>query len=408
MARTGFCDSRVLLDRKTDEARFPLRAWANACAVRERGVLGVGGEQKQQQETDITEHRWVQQLPLFAEAGIVVEIAQQSGSVVPAVERYEEEAVLNHLHGLQLGHTLRDLVPELVYREIERAMSKLGLLYDRTYTWDVFSDMMKSQQHLALLSSELPKPFTETTCAILVDWLIQVHCELQYLSFSITKQEAFNFSEETLYLAVHLLNRVLREIKISISNLQLVGVVCLFLAAKKEECLLPEVSELCYLMANTYSRKQLLRMERRVLCTLKFDLSHTPPIHFLLLSAYIARCGEKVICMARYLLELSLLEAKCVCFFPVQLAAAALRLARHLIQEPHTPESEAAWCIASTIYLGSEATLFTIMHIMATAAARAHSQETRATFVKFSTKETLYVSLHPALKSAPCLLSLHT
>lgn len=56
--------------------------------------------------------------------------------------------------------------------------------------------------------------------------------------------------------------------------------------------------------------------------------------------------------MARYLLELSLLEAKCVCFFPVQLAAAALRLARRLIQEPRTPESEAAWCIASTIYLG--------------------------------------------------------
>lgn len=62
--------------------------------------------------------------------------------VVPAVERYEEEAVLNHLHGLQLAPTLRDLVPELVHREIEGAMSKLGLLYDHTYTWDIFSDMM--------------------------------------------------------------------------------------------------------------------------------------------------------------------------------------------------------------------------------------------------------------------------
>ncbi|XP_060778860.1 cyclin N-terminal domain-containing protein 2 [Neoarius graeffei] len=394
MARAGFCDSRALLDRKTEETRIPLRTWANACAVRERGVLSEGKEQKQQHNADSTEHGWVQRLPLFADDGIIMEFAQQSGSV-PAVEHYEEEAVLNHLHGLQLAPTLRDLVPELVCREIEVAMSKLGLLYDCTYTWDIFSDMMRSQQNLALLSSELPKPFTETTRAILVDWLIQVH-------------EAFNFSEETLYLAVHLLNRVLQQIKISISSLQLLGVVCLFLAAKKEECLLPEVSELCYLMANTYSKKQFLRMERRVLCTLKFNLSHTPPIHFLLLSAYIARCGEKVICMARYLLELSLLEAKCVCFFPVQLAAAALRLARHLIQEPHTPESEAAWCIASTIYLGSEATLFTIMHIMATAAVRARNQETRATFVKFSTKETLYVSLHPALKSAPCLLSLQT
>ncbi len=56
-------------------------------------------------------------------------------------------------------------------------------------------------------------------------------------------QEVFQFSEETLYLAVHLLNRALRLIKVSISGLQLLGVVCLFLAAKKEECLLPEVLE---------------------------------------------------------------------------------------------------------------------------------------------------------------------
>lgn len=62
----------------------------------------------------------------------------------------------------------------------------------------------------------------------------------------------------------------------------------------------------------------------------------------------------------------------------------------------------------SLIIVYSEATLFTIMHIMAAAAVRAHNQETRATFVKFSTKEMLYVSLHPALKSALCLLSLQT
>lgn len=64
--------------------------------------------------------------------------------------------------------------------------------------------------------------------------------------------------------------------------------------------------------------------------------------------------------MARYLLELSLLESQCVRFFPVQLAAAALRLARHLIPEPATPESEVAWCIASTIYLGRYLTLLNI------------------------------------------------
>ncbi|KAL0168938.1 hypothetical protein M9458_037160, partial [Cirrhinus mrigala] len=53
-----------------------------------------------------------------------------------------------------------------------------------------------------------------------------------------------------------------------------------------------------------------------------------------------------------------------------------------------------------------EATLLSIMQIMAMAAARAHARETRATFIKFSTIQTLHVSVHPALKAAPGLLGL--
>lgn len=55
-----------------------------------------------------------------------------------------------------------------------------------------------------------------------------------------------------------------------------------------------QVSGLCYLMDHTYTRHQLLRMERKVLCGLKFDLSYTPPLHFLLLLAAVARCSAKV------------------------------------------------------------------------------------------------------------------
>lgn len=49
------------------------------------------------------------------------------------------------------------------------------------------------------------------------------------------------FQGETLYLAIHLLNCCLHQMKVATANLQLLGIVCLFLAAKKEECLLPEV-----------------------------------------------------------------------------------------------------------------------------------------------------------------------
>lgn len=50
-----------------------------------------------------------------------------------------------------------------------------------------------------------------------------------------------SFQADTLHLAIHLLNQSLCRVKVTTSNLQLLGMVCLFLAAKKEECRLPEV-----------------------------------------------------------------------------------------------------------------------------------------------------------------------
>lgn len=112
---------------------------------------------------------------------------------------YEEEALLKYLNRLPGPPSLRELMPGLLRREVEVAISKLGLLYDQTYAWDIFSDMMVRMRHKVLLIShycghvcvslglqrsqllctlpnaDLPKPFTDTTRAILVDWLTQVH-----------------------------------------------------------------------------------------------------------------------------------------------------------------------------------------------------------------------------------------
>ncbi|KAG5269426.1 hypothetical protein AALO_G00201880 [Alosa alosa] len=384
MAQTGFCDSRPLLDlhKKAEDKRVPLRTWANACPPKERRAqveefTSMGTFLNPDQD-----HRWVHGLHIPAGDGFM----DYSIPIAPRSSDCGEEPLLWRISGLQ-----HMLVPGLLRHEMELAMSRLGLIYDRTYAWDIFTNMMRSQIQHPFASAELPGAYSEKTLAILIDWLIQVH-------------EVLHFSEETLYLTVYLLNRAVRLLNVSISNLQLLGVVCLFLAGKKEECLLPEVSELCHLMENTYTPHQLLRMERRVLCGLKFELSYIPPLHFLLLSTSIARCSDQMVWMARYLLELSLLKAQCVVYQPIHLAGAALQLARCVLQEPPTPEGETAWCISSSIFVGSEATLLAIMRILAQAAARAPIGNTRASFLKFSTKETLHVSKHMALMTAPCLL----
>ncbi|XP_040902714.1 cyclin N-terminal domain-containing protein 2 isoform X2 [Toxotes jaculatrix] len=355
MAKTGFSDSKPLLDLHKKERRLSMQT----------------------------------------SEGIIMGFHEDSRTHPADVDGCVEEPVLLYPHGLQGLHSLQALVPSLLRREVEIALEKLGLIWDRTYAWDMFLDMMRSQTWNSFPSADLPQHFTDATRAVLVDWLIQVH-------------EMMHFQEETLYLAIHLLNCSLRLIKVTTANLQLLGMVCLFLAAKKEECLLPEVSGLCYLMDHTYTKHQLLRMERKVLCGLKFDLSYCPPLHFLLLFASIARCSAKMVWMARYLLELSLLEAQCAVFLPVQLAGAALCLSRQVLQEPPTPEGEAAWCLASSIHVGSETALLRIMHILANAATKANTRETCATFIKFSSPETMHVSRHPGLKNASALLGICT
>ncbi|XP_029135291.1 cyclin N-terminal domain-containing protein 2 isoform X3 [Labrus bergylta] len=356
MARTGFCDSKPLLDlhKKADERRAPLRTWANACGPIDRWQPVEVEESRMAPVKMETEHRWERRLSTQTSEGILLGFHEDSHSEADACM---EEPVLLPPLGLQSLHSLQALVPSLLRHEVELALEKLDLIRDHTYAWDMFLDMM----------------------------------------------EMMHFQEETLYLSIHLLNHSLRLIKVTTSNLQLLGMVCLFVAAKKEECLLPEVSALCYLMDHTYTKHQLLRMERKVLCGLKFDLAYCSPQYFLVLLAAVARCSAKVVWMARYLLELSLLEGQCVTFLPVQLAGAALCLSRQVLQEPLTPEGEAAWCLASSVHVGSETALLRIMHILASAAAKAHTRETCASFIKFSSPETMQVSRHPGLKNDPGL-----
>ncbi|MGH0117949.1 UNVERIFIED_CONTAM: hypothetical protein FKN15_042724 [Acipenser sinensis] len=290
-------------------------------------------------------------------------------------ELSDGEEQLSRLRGVSLAP-----VPRPLLRALEEAMVTLGLSYEREYSWDIFSAMMRKQSSCAFKSSELPRGFTNYMRAILVDWLIQVH-------------ESFRCTEETLYLCVHLLNSSMRLSKVNIPTFQLLGMTCLFVACKKEECLFPESTELCFLMENCFTRKQLLRMERKVLTCLKFDLSYSQPLHFLYIVHTMSQCSQQVLHLAKYFLELTLLDIECIVCEPAQLAAAALCLARRVLQERSSPEAEEAWTRAVSLYSVSESALCRIKRCMARAALRAENSETQAMFMKYSIPERM--ELHP-------------
>eukprot|EP00096_Caligus_rogercresseyi_P008166 TRINITY_DN2656_c0_g1_i1.p1 TRINITY_DN2656_c0_g1~~TRINITY_DN2656_c0_g1_i1.p1 ORF type:complete len:438 (+),score=128.34 TRINITY_DN2656_c0_g1_i1:638-1951(+) len=156
--------------------------------------------------------------------------------------------------------------------------------------------------------------------SILVDWLVEV-------------AEEYNLCTETLYLSVNYIDRFLSYMSVQRAKLQLVGTACMFIAAKYEEIYPPEVNEFTYITDDTYSKKQVLRMEHLVLKVLGFDLTIPTAYFFVNQFGKLSQSGEEVIFLGQYLSELTLLDGeRYLCYTPSIVGAAALTLARHTCQ----------------------------------------------------------------------------
>ncbi|KAG7264306.1 hypothetical protein CRUP_020992 [Coryphaenoides rupestris] len=147
---------------------------------------------------------------------------------------------------------------------------------------------------------------TTSMRAILVDWLVEVG-------------EEYKLQNETLYLAVNYIDRFLSSMSVLRGKLQLVGTAAMLLASKFEEIYPPEVAEFVYITDDTYTKKQVLRMEHLVLKVLSFDLA-APTINQFLAQYLLHHSAGK-----RYLAELSLVDCEpFLKYLPSHTAAAAL------------------------------------------------------------------------------------
>ena len=150
---------------------------------------------------------------------------------------------------------------------------------------------------------------------ILTDWLIQVHVRFRLLP-------------ETLFLCVNIIDRFLSARVVSLAKLQLVGITCMFIAAKFEEVLSPSVSHFLRCADSSYTESEILQAERYVLKTLDWNLSYPNPVHYLRRISKADDYNVKVRTLAKYLLEIGVLEWRLIAAPPSLMAAAAIWLAR--------------------------------------------------------------------------------
>ncbi|XP_062818840.1 cyclin-P isoform X1 [Anolis carolinensis] len=275
---------------------------------------------------------------------------------------------------------LQRVIPasESLAKELSQAMLRMNMGLEREYAYDIFSSMMQKQHLYAFQAFDLPHSITPEMRALVIDWLVQVH-------------DYFGLPDETLYLTVYLMNAYMKAGKVRILSLQLLGIACLFVACKVEVSTCPEPNKLCFMTQDSFSWKELLRMERKILTRLKFELHYANPVHLLHWMAEVAHSTLEVQYLARYFLELSLMEVDCVCFEPAQLALAALHLAQRLfLQERSTKEmSQEGSC---KLYTYSESELSAVYPYMAKAALRGPNSPLRATFLKYSRPQKLCIS----------------
>ncbi|XP_034037927.1 cyclin-A2 [Thalassophryne amazonica] len=158
---------------------------------------------------------------------------------------------------------------------------------------------------------------TNSMRAILVDWLVEVG-------------EEYKLQNETLYLAVNYIDRFLSSMSVLRGKLQLVGTAAMLLASKFEEIYPPEVAEFVYITDDTYTKKQVLKMEHLVLKVLSFDLA-APTINQFLTQYFLTHSVSKQVeSLAMYLSELSLVDSDpFLKYLPSQMAAAAFILANN-------------------------------------------------------------------------------
>ncbi|KAI6078066.1 G2/mitotic-specific cyclin-B2 [Aix galericulata] len=216
--------------------------------------------------------------------------------------------------------------------------------------------------------------------AILVDWLVQVHSRFQLL-------------QETLYMCVAIMDRFLQTHSVSRKRLQLVGVTALLLASKYEEMFSPDVADFVYITDNAYTGAEVREMEMTILKELNFDLGRPLPLHFLRRASKAGEADAGQHTLAKYLMELTLIDYDMVHHHPSEIAAAALCLSQKIL-------GQNKWGTKQQYYTGyAEDSLVMIMKHMAKNVVKVNGNLTKYTAIKnkYASSKLLKISTIPQL-----------
>jgi len=182
-------------------------------------------------------------------------------------------------------------------------------------------------------------PTNEKMRSVLIDWLVEVQIQFKLL-------------QETLFLTVNTIDRFMAVEGKSIprSNLQLVGVSAMFLVSKIEEIYAPSISDFVYITDNAYSETEIRQMELRIIRALNFDLCQPISLNFLRRYSKAGEVDVQQHSLAKFSLEVCLLDCGLVGVPGSLLASASLCLSLLLLDGANTLDT--VWTDTLAFYSG--------------------------------------------------------
>jgi hypothetical protein len=166
------------------------------------------------------------------------------------------------------------------------------------YLTEIFQNL--HQEELVIkVHSYIPKQteINEKMRAIIVNWMIEVHFK-------------FKLFQETLFLAVNLVDRYLSQKSIKKNKLQLLGVVSLLVACKYEEIFSPEIRDFVCILDKSYQQEDILAMEKDLLKVLQFNITIASSLKFFEILSIKYNLSKKEFFYGNFLLEMCLLDYK--------------------------------------------------------------------------------------------------
>lgn len=256
------------------------------------------------------------------------------------------------------------------------------------YVNDIYSYLryLEEEQCIRPNFLSIQREMTPRMRSVLIDWLINVHHQFKLLP-------------ETLYLGIAIMDRFFQKEVISKDKIQLVGVTAFFIASKFEEIYPPDIKDFVMICDKLYHKRDIIKMELSVLKSLKFELGRPLPLHFLRRNSKAAHADSRIHALAKYLMELTLVEYECAHWKPSFLAAVSLYVTLKILAD--SEDSSLKWTPTLEFYSNyKEQQLLSSASLVCKIIQKAEKSKFQNCRKKYSSAKLLEISKIPHLKSS--------